>query len=128
VKQEAYDLMTSILRLFARIGFIFLLVNFYRGYKVLASPLFKHESKFFIRVFFGAVIVGFLLMLTEFFTDNSLLPLATVAFNTITTYVLVFYLDGRVDELNKQKDSAEYHKYTEAMDNFIMRLKKPYKK
>lgn len=123
--KETYDSIFAIIRVIGRIGFVFLLVNFYRVYRIFASPLFKNRSRIFIRFFAGAVVLGFILMLIEFFTDNSIMPLITVGFNTITTYVLVFYLGRHVDELESKKGSAEYVKYTLAMDNFIKTLKQP---
>lgn len=118
------DAVMFLIRLFGRLGLIFLLAQLYRVYKLFSSPLLKHRNRWFIRGFILSIIISFILMFSEFLIHTDWMPIITMAFNTLTTYLIALYLSRQVTVMERNTTNAEYSVYATAMDNFILSLKK----
>lgn len=124
---DTSDTIIYIIRVFGRVGFVFLSVNLYRLYNFFATPLLRSRSKWFVRGFSVATVLSFALMLAETVVQSPLLPVISMGFNVLTTYILVLYLSSQLTLMEGKKQSLQYRKYVIAMDEFIEILKHPQK-
>lgn len=120
---ELIDTANFWVRMAGRIGFVVLLVAFYKLYKIFASPLTKAKYKWFIRLFASSVVISFALLVVNFIFDYSWIALASMTFNGTTTFILAIYVFKQANTLENHIGSTEYRDVEKAMDALILRMK-----
>lgn len=107
----------------SRIGFVVLLVAFYKLYTLIASPLAKIRYKSFIRLLGVSILISFALLTADYLTDYPVITLISMMFNGATTFGSALYILKQAKRLESHVGSEEYEVVKRAMDALMLRMK-----